>query len=308
MTFTAPLQLLAAVVTLVGLLGAAPALARQPAPPAPADAPPPPECRQLFQSLEALEACFQAAQPGTRMFLFAGINLATNYARAGNFPAAARTYDRVSPPGGQTVVRGDIFYHAYRAYTYTRMERPADALPDASLAWGLLSGRERSPPPYSDDYSDEAAIAVLALILPTLHATSDPAFPEALARFEGLEIPAHDAETLANRAATLLDVGQIEASIRDGRRAIAADPNWAPAFNNLCYALVKAGSGAEAIQHCQTAVRLMPDIDAFHHSLASALASVGRCAEADAELARARQLNPDLPLYRQPIACTPASS
>ena len=78
---------------------------------------PPPECRRSFRTVGALDACFQAAQPGSPAFVSAGIELGGNWAMRGNFTEAARYYDLVSPPGGPTFLQGDVYYHALRAST-----------------------------------------------------------------------------------------------------------------------------------------------------------------------------------------------
>lgn len=259
-----------------------------------------PACQGRLETTEALSACFDVAPPGTVEFLYAGIDLGTELAAIGNFPAAARVFDRLDPPGDSVQVIDAVLYHALRAETYWRMERIADALPDARTAYALLNTPNTSRPDM------RLQVEVLARILPALTEAGDPLAVQALADLKGLDLPASDAIALSNRAVALAEVGETEASISEARRALAADPDFAPVHNNLCYILARSGRAAEALPFCDYAVAAMPEIPAFHHSQAVALAALGRCAESSAAQARARKLAPGWFLYRGDVACTPS--
>lgn len=259
-----------------------------------------PACQGRLETTEALSACFDVARPGTAEFLYAGVHLGSELAEIGDFPAAARVFDRLDPPGGNIVGYSGALYHALRAETYWRMERIADALPDAQIAYALLNTPRASRPDL------HLEVEVLARILPALTEAGDPLAVQALADLKGLDLPASDAIALANRAVALFEVGETEASISEARRALAADPDLAPVHNNLCYILARSGRAAEALPFCNQAVAAMPEIPAFHHSHAVALAALGRCAESSAAQARARKLAPGWFLYQGDLACTPS--
>lgn len=72
-------------------------------------------------------------------------------------------------------------------------------------------------------------------------------------------------------------------------------PNNPRAHCNLGDALIRLGRAAEAIPHCEQAVRIKPDYALAFANWGSALAQAGRLEEAVERLARALQIQPDLP-------------
>lgn len=259
-----------------------------------------PECPGHLVTIEVLSVCFEDARPSTAAFVYAGSQLGSEFAILGDYASAARVFDRLDQSGDSNVIEGSVLYHALQAETYWRVERTADGLTDARHAYALLKAAPAS------DSDLQLEIEVLARIVPALFAAADPLADEALAYLKGLEIPVSDALALANRAYALFEVGEAEASIAEGPRALAANPDWAPAHNNLCYALARTERASEALPHCNRAVALMPGIAAFHHSRAVALAVLGRCTAESAAQGRARALIPKFPLYQGDVACTPA--
>ncbi len=77
------------------------------------------------------------------------------------------------------------------------------------------------------------------------------------------------------------------------QEAIAADPDCAPAYNNLGAVLLRAGLAAEAAGACWRAVDLQPDRATHWFNYALARSAQGQPAEAAAALVRALELAPD---------------
>ena len=97
---------------------------------------------------------------------------------------------------------------------------------------------------------------------------------------------------LANLAVVYRSMGRLEESVDASRRALAADPQFAGAHNNLGYALLLQGGIGEAKRHFQAAIELDPAMDLAWSNLGLAAAIEGEWPSAMACLRRAEQLNP----------------
>jgi tetratricopeptide (TPR) repeat protein len=78
-------------------------------------------------------------------------------------------------------------------------------------------------------------------------------------------------------------------------RAVALDPNYAPAYNNLGIARQQAGQHADAARQYREVLRLEPANPDAHYNLAVALQADGRVDDAIGEFERALQLRPKFP-------------
>ena len=86
--------------------------------------------------------------------------------------------------------------------------------------------------------------------------------------------------TETNLAVALQGEGRLDEAIDHYQRAIALQPEYAPAYNNLGAALHAKGRHDEAIATYQQALRLRPDFPLAHYNLANALNDAGRPREA----------------------------
>ncbi len=97
---------------------------------------------------------------------------------------------------------------------------------------------------------------------------------------------------LANLAVVYRGLGRLDEAVAASRRALAADPHFAGAHNNLGYALLVQGQVEEAVRHFQKALDLDPVLDVAHSNLGLALAMRREWDAALMHLRRAAQLNP----------------
>ncbi len=263
----------------------------------PSEAGPPPECEWGPQGV-ALEACVNAAQPGTPWYALAHMNLGSRAAMQGDYATAVLHFDAAQPPGSQ--IESDSMFHAIRGNAYHRVGRSEEALADARLASEILAGRGRWPAEEANPDPDTA----YALILPILYEAEDPAFETVLGAY--LANPSRDLMVMANRAVTLLTLERYDEALQANAVALELGPNEPAVLNSQCYILTLMHRAAEGLPFCERAIALVPDVAPVRHSLAAALAGVGRCDEAEAELAQARRLDPAPAIYREPIPCSPA--
>lgn len=245
------------------------------------------------------QACVAATPEGSMWRNLALINLATAAFLKRDVAEAVRLYDAAKPPEGLTMT-SDPGFHAFRGSAYTEVGRREEGLEDARTAAGMLSGEIPLPQPFDHP---EARRQAYTLILPILHAADDPAYAGARSAYDALPVDETSWFSLANRAAVLEQLGEFDAALDLGRRALALDPESPGLLNNYCYTLVRAGQAAEGLPYCQRAVGAAPDMAPLRHSLASALAALGRCEEAETELAAARRLDAVTATYQQPIPC-----
>lgn len=95
-----------------------------------------------------------------------------------------------------------------------------------------------------------------------------------------------------DQAVQFHQAGQLDEAIAAYRSAISLDPNFAPAYAHLGFALADAGQLNEAIPSCFRAVALQRNLPEAHNALGHALRLAG-------------QLDPALAAFRQAIAFKP---
>ena len=105
-------------------------------------------------------------------------------------------------------------------------------------------------------------------------------------------MPTPTAELHYNIAVALYNEGRIDESIAAYSRAIAADPEFGPAYNNRGYAAFTQGRLAEALADLDQAVRLNPENAGALSNRAAVLAGLERYDEALASVTQAIALNP----------------
>jgi tetratricopeptide (TPR) repeat protein len=111
-----------------------------------------------------------------------------------------------------------------------------------------------------------------------------------------------DATAWNNLGFALRRAGDTEEAIDALRRAAQHAPDLAVAQRNLAQALDEAGRPAEALEHYERAVRLDPDSAEAHAALGHALHVAGRNAEALGRLEDAARLAPDAPEHLRNLA------
>jgi len=84
----------------------------------------------------------------------------------------------------------------------------------------------------------------------------------------------------------LFDKGEVDEAIAWYKKAIALDPKYAQAHNDLGVALWNKGQWAEAIACCQKAIELDPKLAMAHFNLGIALADKGQLDKAIASYRR----------------------
>lgn len=99
--------------------------------------------------------------------------------------------------------------------------------------------------------------------------------------------------TETNLGTALYEAGRHDDAVAAYRRAIAAQPDYVPAFNNLGVTLRAAGRTDEALATYRDGLALRDDYPDLHYNLANALIALGRSAEATEHLARAAAANGD---------------
>ena len=108
-----------------------------------------------------------------------------------------------------------------------------------------------------------------------------------------LSKPLMKAITETNLAVALQSDGQTDAAIAHYRRAIALQPDYAPAYNNLGVAERAAGRLDEAVATYQQALALKGDYPDAHYNLANALLALNRPQDASEHFAIALKSIPD---------------
>lgn len=260
----------------------------------------PPQCRYDARGQIDFEACLAVAPPGSAWASLSLMNLATRAYRAADFATAVRYYDQSQPTDG-TIMYSDAMFHAYYAATLNQVGRPEEALVQARRALAMLRNAPELP-----EAARRFATAsvdpeqVYASIVPILHAANDPQSESAMRAY--MALPARDWVSWGNRAAVMLEVGDLEGALRANGEALRLSQHPG-VLNNQCYILVQLNRAQEALPYCLNAQSAAPDIAAVRHSVASAYAALGRCREAEAAIAEARRLDPVSLEYQQPVVC-----
>lgn len=264
------------------------------------DEQPPPQCRYNAAGQVDYEACLAAAPPGSPWASLSLMNLATIAYRNADFATAVRYYDRAQPSDGTTMY-SDAAYHAYYAATLYQVGRPDEAIVQARRSLMMLGNSPELP-----DAARRFATVnvnpedVYTSIIPVLHAANDPQTQSVLSAY--MALPARDWVSWGNRAAVMLEIGDLEGALRANGEALRLSQHPG-VLNNQCYILVQLNRAQEALPYCLNAQSAAPDIAAIRHSVASAYAALGRCREAETALAEARRLDPVTLEYQQPVVC-----
>lgn len=117
-----------------------------------------------------------------------------------------------------------------------------------------------------------------------------------------IELNPNDAE-VRHWYATLLinELGRIDESLREAKRARELDPLSAPAINVYGQALLHAYRFEEALEQIDVALALDPDFHWAYGNRSRVLTAMGRLEEALIESARAQELNPYWGLFHAQI-------
>ncbi len=96
-----------------------------------------------------------------------------------------------------------------------------------------------------------------------------------------------------NLGMALDDQGNFDEAIQHYRQALRIKPNYAQAHNNLGITLDNQGKSGEAIEHYEQALRIRPDYAKAHNNLGIALSEEGRLDEAIGHYEQALRIQPD---------------
>jgi protein O-GlcNAc transferase len=99
----------------------------------------------------------------------------------------------------------------------------------------------------------------------------------------------------SNHGEACRHLGRLNEAAAHCRQALALDPNYADALNNLGVILTGLEQADEAIIHLQKAISLRPDHAESHYNLGIALTSRHRFEDAAKSFQRALDLKPDFP-------------
>ena len=234
------------------------------------------------------------------------VGLALLYQMKGDLPRAIRNFEKVlefDPVNAQ--VYHQLGYLYYRQKDYAAAERqyetligldPADAF--AYIEWANI---------YLSRKLADRAIAVLEraraagvehpgvyLALGYAHSLKDDAAAELTFYNMAQELAPDEPRVHFYLGAYYEKLGQQETAVRELRKAIELDEDFADAYNYLGYMFAEEGKNLdEAVELIQKAVALDPENGAYIDSLGWAYFKQGRVDEALAELERAVVLEPD---------------
>ena len=83
-----------------------------------------------------------------------------------------------------------------------------------------------------------------------------------------------------NRGTALCALDRKDHALDHFRRALATDPDFAPALTNLGQLLLELGQPGEALPYCRRAAILQSGLPEAHHNLGNVLLTLGQIAEA----------------------------
>ena len=138
-----------------------------------------------------------------------------------------------------------------------------------------------------------AAVTNVAALRRSRAALAAAALAAVAANWPMLSASRMRAITETNLGVALFESGQAAHAQERYRKALAIDPDYAPAYNNLGVALRARGGVAEAIAVYQEGLRRREDYADLHYNLGNALSEAGRLADAEAAFRRAIALEPD---------------
>ena len=178
-----------------------------------------------------------------------------------------------------------VLFYVFARYRYPLVPLlilfAASGVTAVARAFGQAADRgpERLAPPMSDPRSLVATVAV----------------PVAVAIFANWPIEsqaAMRAVTETNLGVALQTDRKLDEAIAHYRRAIAARPDYAPAYSNLATALRDAKRLDEAVATYQQALKLQPEFAAAHYNFANLLLDEGDAAAAADHFQRALRTEP----------------
>lgn len=163
-------------------------------------------------------------------------------------------------------------------YVFARYRYPLVPLLMLAAAPGLLA-----LPRLAGEWRSRGAGIAIAVALALAVAAEVPLLSPARSR----------AITASNLGTAFYEAGRHDDAVARFREAIAAQPDYVPAFNNLGVALRAAGRTDEALTAYREGLALRDDYPDLHYNLANALLALGRPQEAAEHLARAASANGD---------------
>ncbi len=261
----------------------------------------PAECQLALEGKGMWQECLDISAEGHPIKHLAHMNIATTAFKSYEFEKAARHYDLSVPKDGYS--QSDIFLHTYRAASFLRVGRIEDANSDALIVNELLEANNFGIP-NNIELTKEMRKIVLEVHLQTLfelkHEQSDTYFSEYL------NFPVSSFYDLVNRAALLTEVEEYQAAKPYSEKAVslAAGQDFeAGVLNNHCYLLASMNEGEEAVEFCEKAIELSPNIAGFYHSYSSALVVMGDCKAAQNAMKTAAELEPSTVKFQRKVEC-----
>jgi len=102
-----------------------------------------------------------------------------------------------------------------------------------------------------------------------------------------------ESEALKNQGNAHLNNGELEDAAECYRRAIARNPRYAEAHNNLSVVQLQLGQIDDSVASCRRALEIKPDLSEAHYNLGNALLGKGKIDEALVCYQHTTRLSPD---------------
>lgn len=186
---------------------------------------------------------------------------------------------------------------AYRLVLEGRHAARSDAAAERARAAELFDeaiARDSSIAPVAYSAMVESVLPVSVSVGGPPAPPPNPKVEEALRRAQVIHVRVPEIEVLgAHRAMEQFDFTRAEEA---ARRAIEANPNYAPAHHWYGMLLGRTGRGEEALKHLRIAQGLDPHSAAINADLGELLYSLGRFDESIAQLEKTIALAPDQPV------------
>jgi tetratricopeptide (TPR) repeat protein len=179
-----------------------------------------------------------------------------------------------------------------------RMYLPLAAVASAVVVGGAMAGqwlaRRGWLPGRAGMIAGVCVVTLAAVVLGQVTFRRNEAYGTELSIWQDTVAKApHSSFAHNNLGVELTNSGRVAEAIEHCQEAIRLKPDNASAHANLGNALKEAGRAAEAIERYQEAIRLKPSDAQPHYNLGNALAKGGRVAEAIEHYQEAIRLKPD---------------